>query len=85
MLCSAEQFAAVLDENFNRTFSQLKYDKKTRSGTAIIPNVGAIEFRESSNDPAVIIKLVSPQRFKGTADTALDFIEVLIKAWRNSD
>ncbi len=85
MPCSAEQFAAVLDENFNGTFSQLKYDKKTRSGTAIIPNVGAIEFRESSNDPMVIVTLVSPKRFKGTAETASDFIEVLINAWGNSD
>ena len=80
-MCDAEQLAAVLAENF----TDVRYDKKKRSGTATIPNVGGIEFRESGNDPAVIVNLVSPKRFKGSAETAVDFIEVLQGAWRNSD
>ena len=80
-MSNTERLAATLAENFRG----VTYDKKKESGSAYIPNVGPITFRESANDPAVIIELASPKRFKGTAETAADFIETLIGAWRNSD
>ena len=80
-MTNTEQFAAILAENFQ----DVRYDVKKRAGTATIPNVGGIEFRESANDPAVIVNLTFPKRFKGSAETAAEFIEVLVAAWRNSD
>ena len=80
-MTNAEQFATILGDNF----TDVRYDKKSRSGTATIPNVGGIAFRESGNDPAVIVTLTSPKRFKGTAETAAEFIGTLQDAWRNSD
>lgn len=80
-MSNTEQFATLLGENF----SNVRYDVKRRTGTATIPNVGGIEFREAGNEPAVIINLAFPKRFKGNAETALEFIEVLINAWGNSD
>lgn len=78
---NAERFAVILAENFR----DVRYDQKKRSGTATVPNVGGIEFHESSNDPAVVVNLVFPKRFKGSADTAAEFIDTLQDAWRNSD
>jgi hypothetical protein len=81
MPCNAEQFAAALAENFQG----VTYDAKKRSGTASVPNVGTIEFREAGSDPAVIVHLYNTKRFKGTAETAVHFIEELMEAWSNSD
>ena len=81
MTCNAEQFAAVLAENFQ----DVRYDEKSRSGSASVPNVGTIEFRESGNDPAVVIRILSTKRFKGSAETAAQFIDQLMDAWGNSD
>lgn len=80
-MSDAEKFAAVLAENF----IGVRYDEKKGTGTATIPNVGGIEFHESANDPAVVVNLVSPKRFKGSAESAVDFLEKLQDAWRNSD
>jgi hypothetical protein len=79
--CNAEKFAVVLAESFR----DIRYDEKRRSGTATIPNVGSIEFRESSNDPAVIVNLLVTKRFKGDAESAINFLEALSTAWSNSD
>jgi hypothetical protein len=80
-MVNADQLAHVLAEEFQG----VRYDKKRRSGTATIPNVGTIEFRESSNDPAVIVMLTVTKRFKGTAESALQFLALLHEAWSNSD
>ena len=80
-MTNTEQFAVLLAENF----SDVRYNTKTRTGTATIPNVGGIAFRESGNDPAVIVDLTFPKRFKGSAETAAEFLETLQGAWRNSD
>lgn len=80
-MTNSQQFAIVLAENFR----DVRYDEKKRAGTATIPNIGGITFREAGNDPAVIVELAFPKRFKGTAETAINFIEVLREAWSNSD
>lgn len=80
-MTNTEQFALALAENFQ----DVRYDPKKRAGTATVPNVGMIEFRESANDPMVIINITFPKRFKGTAETALEFMEKLGEAWSNSD
>jgi len=80
-MTNTEQLAATLAENFN----DVRYDGKRRSGSATIPNVGTIEFRESSNDPAVVVNLLITKRFKGSAESAVEFLESLMTAWRNSD
>jgi hypothetical protein len=81
MPCNAEQLATTLAESFQG----VSYDKKKRTGTATIPNVGTIEFHESGNDPAVIINLRHTKRFKGSAETAVNFLETLIALWSDSD
>jgi hypothetical protein len=78
---NAEQLASVLKENFRG----VTYDPKKRTGSATIPNVGQIEFHESANDPAVIVQLSFPKRFKGTSESAMDFLDALMAAWSNSD
>jgi hypothetical protein len=80
-MSNTEQFAAVLAENF----IGVQYDKTKNRGTATIPNVGTINFREAGNEPSVIVELVLTKRFKGSAETALDFIEKIHTAWGNSD
>jgi hypothetical protein len=80
-MSNTKQFATVLADNF----LGVTYDEARNSGTATIPSVGTIKFREAGNDPAVIVNLVITQRFKGSAETALDFIERLRDAWGNSD
>jgi hypothetical protein len=79
--CNAEEFASILSENLR----DVRYDLKTRSGTATIPNVGSIEFRESASDPAVVVNLKITKRFKGSAQSALQFLDALTVAWSNSD
>jgi hypothetical protein len=81
MACQAEQLAVALAVNF----TNVRYNLEKRSGSATIPNVGTIEFRESGNDPAVIVNLMLPKWFKGSADTTMAFLETLMEAWRNSD
>jgi hypothetical protein len=81
MAHQTDEFAAVLTENFNG----IEYDPKTRRGHAYIPNVGSITFREPGNEPGVIIELVQTKRFKGTMETAIEFLERLHDAWGNSD
>ena len=79
--CNAEELATILSENL----SDVRYDSKTRSGTATIPNVGSIAFHESPNDPAVVLNLKVTKRFKGSAESSLQFLEALSVAWNNSD
>jgi hypothetical protein len=81
MATNSEQFAVILAENF----TDVRFNQAKRTGSATIPNVGTIEFRESGNDPAVIVNLLITKRFKGTAETAFEFLEKLRKAWGNSD
>lgn len=78
---STDQFAALLAENF----TAVNYNEKKKTGTAWIPNVGQIEFRESSNDPSTIVKILIPNRFKGNSESAVEFIAKLQDAWSNSD
>jgi len=80
-MSNTDLFAALLAENFRG----VSYDEKKQSGRASIPTVGTIEFREASNDPAVIINFTSTKRFKGSAESAAKFLEALHEAWINSD
>jgi hypothetical protein len=80
-MTNSAEFAVLMAESFR----DVRYNEAKRSGTATVPNVGTIEFREAGSDPAVIVNLVLPKRFKGSAETAAAFIEVLRQAWSNSD
>ena len=72
-------------EHFNKMYLDVKYSEETGTGSAYIPNVGTIEFHDSANDPAVVINFTYTARFKGSADTAIEFIDALHDAWSNSD
>jgi hypothetical protein len=78
--CNAERLFDALKPDYWDT----SYNPKTRAGYANLGFTG-IHFHESGNDPAVIITLVSPPRFKGTDEGALAFIEALRAAFFNSD
>lgn len=80
-MTNTERFASVLKENFR----DVEYDPKKNVGRAHVPGAGTIEFHEAGSDPAVIVNLVYAPRFKGTAETALKFLEDLHEAWSNSD
>ncbi len=84
-MTAAAEFAKVLDEELEPQASHVRYDADRRSGFAYFPNIGSIEFRESANDPAVIITIQFPKRFKGSADSAIEFLRTLSAAWSNSD
>jgi hypothetical protein len=79
--CDAQELASILSENLR----DVRYNLATRSGTATIPNVGSIEFHESASDPAVVVNLKITKRFKGSAESALHFLDALSVAWSNSD
>jgi hypothetical protein len=80
-LLESEKLAVVLAENF-RT---VQYDQRSGKGWTHIPNVGVVNFRQSANDPAVILELQVTKRFKGDADNSIKFLEILSEAWSNSD
>jgi hypothetical protein len=80
-MTNTEEFAHSLAEQITTVW----YDPKRNQGTAHIPNVGTITFREASNDPAVIVQLTQSSRFKGSAESAAEFLERLSQAWGNSD
>jgi hypothetical protein len=80
-MTNTEQFALALAEQLTTVW----YDPKRNQGTAQIPSVGTITFREAGSDPAVIVQITQAGRFKGTAESAAEFLERLSQAWGNSD
>jgi hypothetical protein len=80
-MTNTEEFARALAEQLTTVW----YDPKRNQGTAQVPMVGTITFREAGNDPAVIVQITQAGRFKGSAESAAQFLEKLSKAWGNSD
>ena len=80
-MTNTEELAVALAEKY----TTVSYDPEHNSGYAYVPPVGHIKFREAGSDPAVIIEVTHPNRFKGTSETALQFLKRLSKAWGNSD
>jgi hypothetical protein len=80
-MTNTEQFAQALAEQLTTVW----YNPDKNIGTAQIPMVGTITFREAGNDPAVIVQITQAGRFKGSAESAAQFLERLSEAWGNSD
>lgn len=81
MMSAADEFARIMAENFR----EVRYDPEKRRGTVLVPTIGVVDFRESANDPAVILDLSHTKRFKGGAETAVEFLDRLREAWGNSE
>jgi len=72
--------ARKLYEQFKKHYRNVGYDPETDRGWADAGSLGRIEFRESANDPAVIITMAS-RSFKTTSDDAWETIQKLSKIY----
>jgi len=62
----------------DKVWNDVDFDPKTGKGRANVGNIGNVEFQESGNDPAVIVKLPA-LRFKTRGDDAMRVINAIAK------
>jgi hypothetical protein len=72
--------AARFGKLMGKEWIGVSYDQATESGRVHVPNTGLVTFRESSNDPAVIVT-VPEKSFKGSAREARRIVKALSKLY----
>ena len=76
----AEQFAALLRKKYSARGIRLRFDKKSRTGSAWIGSL-AIDFSDSTNDPAVIVWIKESKRLKGSPENVLAALNKIQEGW----
>jgi len=76
----AEQFAALLRKKYSARGIRLRFDKKSRTGSAWIGSL-AINFSDSTNDPAVIVWIKESKRLKGSPENVLAALNKIQEGW----